>query len=328
MIVVTKPGCTETIVYNYEPVGSTRKKSLRTVAGALLYDARNFERHVRGRWPLIRNRNESIADDGRGVACEWRWTSNLHYCDVFTGAGRRLMRASLRDWPIVQAGEPASTGEPLVTFLIGHRGAARLPLLLATLRSIAGQDVPIECIVVEQATSLSKLPTWVRQIHQKVRSDDEPYNRSATFNLGVQHARARILVLHDNDMLVPAAYAREVVRNADEGWEVMDLKRFIFYLDAHGVIEHVTQNNHGGSVAVTREAYDAIGGFDEGFVGWGGEDNDFWERAETRRRTAFGYLPILHLWHAPQAARGGIQRYHDEIGNVSAEERIRRLRNR
>ena len=328
MIVVTNPGCTEPIVYNYALVRSTGRKSLRAIAGALLYDARNFERHVHGRWPLIRNRNESISDDGRGVSCDWLFTSNLHYCEVFSGAGRRLMRSALREWPIVKADQPASTGDPLVTFLIGHRGSARLPLLLETLRSIAGQSVPVECIVVEQSVRLSKLPEWVRQVHQKVGSDDEPYNRSATFNLGVQHARGRVLVLHDNDMLVPSGYAREVLRNVDEGWEVMDLKRFIFYLDEHGLIEHVVQNNHGGSVAITREAYDAIGGFDEGFVGWGGEDNDFWERAETRRRTAFGYLPIVHLWHAPQMARGGVQRYHDEISKLSPQERIRRLRER
>lgn len=302
------------------------RRTPRIVAGALLFDARNFERHVRGRWTLIRNRNESIVDDGRGVACDWRWTSNLHYCEVFPSAGRRLMRRALRDWPILQVDQPASSGEPLVSFVIGHRGAARLPLLLETLRSIAGQDVPIECIVVEQSVSLSRLPPWVRQVHQKVVGDDEPYNRSAAFNLGVQHSCARIVVLHDSDMLVPSAYARELLRSVDDGWEVIDLKRFVFYLDRNGVLEHVTQNGRGGSIASTREAYGAIGGFDEGFVGWGGEDNDFWERAGTRRRTSFGYLPIVHLWHAPQDARGGVRRYHEEISKLTPEDRIRRLR--
>lgn len=302
------------------------KKRLRTIAGALLYDAPRFERHLRGRWELIRNRDETITVEGRGVRCEWRWTSHVHYCDVFRGATARLMRRTLREWPIVHADQPVSAAPPVVSFIIGHRGSARLPHLLEALSSIAGQDVSSECIVVEQSVSLSKLPDWVRQVHMKIASDDEPYNRSAAFNFGVPHARGRVLVFHDGDMAVPAAYAREIVRQVDEGWEAVDLKRFIFYLDQQGVPDYVTQNNHGGSVAITPEAFEAIGRFDEGFVGWGGEDNDFWERAETRRATRFGYLPIIHRWHPMQPARGGVQRYHDEISKLSPEERIRRLR--
>ncbi|HXH40006.1 MAG TPA: galactosyltransferase-related protein, partial [Thermoanaerobaculia bacterium] len=95
--------------------------------------------------------------------------------------------------------------------------------------------------------------------------------------------------------------------------------------------EEVIQNLHGGSVAITRGAYAAIGGFDEDFVGWGGEDNDFWERAETLRATRFGYLPIVHLWHAPQpeklqaADAPGVQRYV-ELARVPVQERIARLK--
>ena len=56
----------------------------------------------------------------------------------------------------------------------------------------------------------------------------------------------------------------------------------------------------GGSVAITRAAYERVGGLDEGFVGWGGEDNEFWERAQTVSVWPYGYVPLIHLWHAPQ----------------------------
>jgi predicted glycosyltransferase involved in capsule biosynthesis len=56
----------------------------------------------------------------------------------------------------------------------------------------------------------------------------------------------------------------------------------------------------GGSIAITRAAYLAIGGMDEGFVGWGGEDNEFWERAQTLRVWSYGCLPYVHLWHPSQ----------------------------
>ncbi len=56
----------------------------------------------------------------------------------------------------------------------------------------------------------------------------------------------------------------------------------------------------GGSIAVDREVYFALGGFDEEFFGWGGEDNEFWERALTRPVYNYGYLPLFHLWHRSQ----------------------------
>ncbi|MEA2163899.1 MAG: hypothetical protein QOK37_2026 [Thermoanaerobaculia bacterium] len=323
---------------------------LRQFLGALAYDSVRFERHVRGRWDLIRNRHETITinDSGPGARCEWRWTSPVDYCRFVPGADVRLLRAALAQWPIRLASALDHAQAPQVTFLIGHRGLARLPLLLLTLRSIAAQrDAAIECIVIEQDVRNqieSALPSWVRYIHQPVGESD-PYNRAMTFNTGAAAARGRTIVLHDNDMLVPERYAAEVAAHVENGWEAVDLKRFIFYLtpvDTTRVIaaqrlaldEHsevVIQNLHGGSVAIRREAYDAIGGLDEKFVGWGGEDVDFWERAETLRATRFGYLPIVHLWHAPQSekvqgdAAPAVRRYY-ELAELPPQERIARLR--
>ena len=80
------------------------------------------------------------------------------------------------------------------------------------------------------------------------------------------------------------------------------------------------------------EGYRAIGGYDEGFVGWGGEDLELWERARVHGGVyEFGYLPLVHLWHAPQPgklqgdAAPAQQRYY-ELRGVPAEERIARLR--
>jgi hypothetical protein len=308
--------------------------SIRQILGALARDGVRFERHVRGRWERIHNRREtiSLAPEGRGVRCDWQWTSVIDYCRFVPGSGARLMRRALADWPILSAELPRVSGTPEVTFLIGHRGSARLPLLEATLRTVAAQyEVAIECVVVEQsAVSELSLPEWVRVIHQPVGADT-PYNRSATFNLGAKHARGRILILHDNDMLVPAGYAAEVVRHVASGLDAMDLKRMIFYLTEKGVLDEVVQNLRGASIAITREGFDAIGGFDERFVGWGGEDVEFWERAETLRASTFGYLPLIHLWHAPQPEKllsndaPAVRRYLDETATVPVAERIARL---
>lgn len=325
-------------------------RRLRSTATALLMDVPAFEWRLRGRWERIHNRGERLTFDpsGRGVLCEWKWTSSLSVCDRFPRSSPRLMQAALREWPVAFADAPAPVGAPEVSFLIGHRGLARLPHLLLTLRTIAAQrDASVECIVIEQSAEReieSALPPWVRYLHQPAEAG-APYARARTFNEAARAARAPLLVLHDNDMLVPARYAAELAARARGGDEVLDLKRFIFYLtpeDAGRAMESgavpgdarsesVIQNLRGGSIAITKDAYAAIGGFDETFVGWGGEDVELWERAETRRANRFGYLPIVHLWHAPQpektqgASAPAVERYY-ELARVPVAERIARLR--
>ncbi len=88
----------------------------------------------------------------------------------------------------------------------------------------------------------------------------------------------------------------------------------------------------GGSLAMTRTAFLAIGGYDESFVGWGGEDNEFWERAHTRRVWPYGYLPMVHLWHSAQPRKTDSDnptlRRYEALSRISVDERIAALRKR
>jgi hypothetical protein len=325
--------------------------TLRHRAGALIHD---WPRFLRVPWLRMHNRNERVTHDERGVRCEWQFTSDLHIAKVFPSTGVRIMRKAFADWPIELRAEPVvepAAIEPEVSFVIGHRGLARLPHLRATLRSIAGQrDAGVECIVVEQSAApeiASELPSWVRYVHTPVPAPDYGYNRAWTLNVGARIARGELLVLHDNDMLCPARYAAEALARKREGWDFLELKRFTFYLSeadtrevfatgrvCTGVPATIVQNLHGASIAVARDAYAGVGGFDESFVGWGGEDNEFWERALERGRVyAFGYLPFIHLWHAPQPGKlagdeAAAVRLYRERTHIPAAERIARLRRR
>ncbi|MEA2413844.1 MAG: hypothetical protein QOI58_501 [Thermoanaerobaculia bacterium] len=332
--------------------------SLRHTIGALVYDWIPFELHLRGLgpskglpdpWLLIRNRREVISTNGRGVECLWRFSSDLHISRVFPSTAARLMRRSLAAWPITMRDAPRPmSGPPRLTFIIGHRGTERLPHLLATLRNIAAQTgVAFECIVVEQSVAPEverHLPPWIRYMHTPLPRPDLPYCRSWAFNVAARHARGDILVLQDNDVLIPQRYAREAVQRIEEGYSFVDLKRYIYYLDASATASVfvtgappkaapvlIVQNLDGGSIVARRDAYDAIGGFDESYVGWGGEDNDFVDRARFFGGVyRFGYLPMLHLQHPPQPGKlspttGAIRRYR-LMETVAPEQRIARLR--
>ena len=314
-----------------------------------LWSMRPSSRHP---WVFMRNRNERLSPvPGRrspsGARCDWQWTSDLHIAKVFPSLGRALMRRSLRDWPIVFRAEARQRNENVqVSFVVGHRGMERLPHLLLTLQSIAAQrEVAFECIVVEQSSVpevKEHVPSWVRYVHTPLPYADMAYSRSWAFNVGARVARGEVLVLHDNDMLVPADYGREIIARFREGYEVINLKRFIFYLNeensalvaANGDLsldppDSIMQNALGGSIVVSHEAYIAMGGFDESFVGWGGEDNEFWERAETQRVWPFGYLPLVHLWHRMQTGKYEQDRWTAKLlelrSAIPAAERITEL---
>jgi hypothetical protein len=270
-------------------------------------------------WVGFANRRDElrVAPSGKGVYCAERWSSELHVCRVFPALGGLLMRRALDEWPISMAPPALSEGPPEVTFVIPFRGADRLPLLQATLASLRAQaGVAVECIVVEQDArpAATSLPAGVRHVHLE---DGGEWRKSWTLNVGVSRARAPVVICHDADILVPSAYAREALRTIGSGFEIAQLGRLLFYLDA-SLTQHflavgsprglqrparVKQNWPGGSIVIRRDTYLDIGGFDEDFVGWGGEDNEFFDRCLSRPFWRYGYLPFVHLWHGDQGGK-------------------------
>ena len=288
-------------------------------------------------WIDLANRRDRLrrSEDGRGVQYDGRWSVDLFLCKGFPSVGRRLMRRALSDWPVACAERASGSGDgPLVSFVIGHRGVEREPLLRTTLQSILAQEhVRTECIVVEQAAEsvLKDLPSGVRHIHTPPPDPELPYCRAWAFNVGVRVALGDIVVCHDNDVCVPRRYAAELVRIFEHHRvEAAQLQRFIFYLsrqhteetlttgriEATHPPERVRQNLQGMSIALRRDAYCALGGHDESFIGWGGEDNEFFDRCQTLRHYMYGYLPLVHLWHQWQPGKGQQER---STGNLFVE---------
>ncbi len=278
-------------------------------------------------WVGLHNRGQRLGrrPGQRGVYVDNDpWTSALFYPQAYPRVGWRVMRAALSEWPISFRSEPIEplARQPEVSFIIGHRGQKKIPHLLTTIRSLAAQrEAAIECLVVEQADTPelpAVLPAWVRHVHTPLPFPDMPYSRAWAFNRGALAARGEYLVFHDNDICVPERYAHELVSVFRRGFEAARLQRFVFNLcDTHsrGIMEstsemtaqpplEIVQNCEGHTLAVRRDVYFAVGGHDESFLGWGGEDNEMFHRLRTRRLHDCAYLPFVHLYHAPQPGKG------------------------
>jgi hypothetical protein len=273
----------------------------------------------------IHNRTERISQgpNGKGYVCLWPYTSRLHAPQVWPYLGRKLLRLVVDRSGFFNGQVRSNTKEEIdISVLIGHRGMDRLPHLLCTISYIAAQEgVSLECIVVEQDTTAQierYLPSWIK--YRFIRTDEiDSYNRSAAFNAASRYASGKVLLLHDNDMLIPKTYCKDILELVKKGYEAINSKRFVFYLNQFDSVklmdsvihigncnpEYIVQNlEAGGSMAITKEGYQKIGGMDESFIGWGGEDNEFWRRCSILNRWIWGYASVIHLWHPSQPMKG------------------------
>lgn len=171
--------------------------------------------------------------------------------------------------------------------------------------------------------------SWLREHHRDYpiylgASPDGPFNRSAAINHAARDAGDwDVAVICDSDTVVAPDQLEEAVRRAhDTGLLVSALTTVAelssrstarLLADPHSDLatlgrirtrrkDDMTQSS---VIAVPRPLWDAIGGFDEGFQGWGCEDNAFWIAATLHGgdgRSAGGeplrvHGAAYHLWH-------------------------------
>ncbi|MBB3206287.1 hypothetical protein FHS27_002096 [Rhodopirellula rubra] len=336
-------------------------KTIKEYAGVLIKDSGRYRQALSGNdraangdplWLHLCNRNEvlEINADGPGVHCPWRWTSDLHACNVNANYARRLAQRAFTDWPIRFADKPEQAGSPDVSFIIAHQGTQRLDHVWWTVRSIlAQQQVAVECIVVDQTNEPcfgTRLPPAVKNLHRPLPKDLDGWRKSWAFNQGAREAQGSTLVFHDGDIVCPAGYARAVIEGLREHGAA-SIQRFLFNLNQIATQqifdsqqwpetmqpECVRQNWEGGTIAIRRDAFFGLGGYDEGFVGWGGEDNEFFDRCKHIGHLTFGHVPFVHLWHAPQSDKFAVNNPNTTIAlksrlQISVPERIDELKKR
>lgn len=274
-------------------------------------------------WKYAANRSDQLTSPkGLGVKVDPPTGSTLRVVEDFPSLGKMLFKRAFNEWPI-EFSKSHQVGEtrPQISFVIPHRGIARFNLLEEVIRSIHGQEgVAVECIVVEQSNEpeIERISSSARYLHLPHPQGNSDWRKCWAYNVGVNAARAEIVVCHDGDIVVPRKYAAEILRNfSDSTVQVQFLQRFLFYLTesttsrliSTGILprspslEKVSQNWRGGTLAIRRDAYRLLGGFDERFVNWTGEDREFYDRCLSLNGIFEGYLPFIHLWHPPQPTK-------------------------
>jgi hypothetical protein len=298
-------------------------------------------------WLDLLNRSERLLTDeaSGGRIFQQPDSSSLSLARVFPSVASNLLIHALGAWPVRFEVGPSkqASAQPACSILIPVGGVDRdtqFRLALAAARAQRGIDV--EIVVVEQAEAPhlpDTMPPGVRYLYQYA-AHGLPFNKSRALNAAAKIAVGEVLIILDGDYLLPEAFASEAFRVLRQV-EVARPARMIFYLDelssaglnaASGLpaalgVERVVANNP-TPVAVRRSTYWEVGGHDEAYFGWGGEDTEFLDRLRTRCISEGGWMPVLHVWHpaAPKKQSGDRNReLHDRTMSIPVLERIRRL---
>ena len=198
------------------------------------------------------------------------------------------------------------------TFIIGYRHRLdrfnNLKRTLDWINGFAGVDV----ILVEQDThsKISHLPLKARHIFLK---SDKPYNKAWGFNIGTKLSKSNVIVFSDLGVIMDPNKFIEGLR-AIEQYDmvspyssVLDLNpqesnlqlQDMLKIDRPGRGETDNQkiNICGGISIFRKDTIQKIAGWNEDFIGWGGED-DF-QTIKVENFLTYTTLPYkcYHLYH-------------------------------
>lgn len=167
---------------------------------------------------------------------------------------------------------------------------------------------------------------WIKKYYNATMPDAElcigmssstPFNRSEAFNNAAQNATSDILVLADGDVIFSPTIIDEAVNLlGDYSWVIPF--RSVVNLSPENTsrlletepnwplntslndyyIDNYYERFAGKLMVMTSDTFIASGGFDERFVGWGGDDDAFVYAIET---LCGKYIKldreVIHLWH-------------------------------
>lgn len=232
-----------------------------------------------------------------------------------------------------------SAASYLITFR--DRDGSRLPLLRAVTGWLSALPA-LQVIIVEQ-DSEPRLTGQVSGANISVRFayNPGPFNKSWGLNVAARYARHELLVTGDADMIIdpPALeralsacrqhydavnpYARLVDLSEDETRAMLRGATRVTDIRRDAARDRLAQGEQlcfcGGICVFRREVFFALGGMDERFLGWGGEDDAMSINLEryTTRIAVQRDTPACHLWHPRDAQRYRHPHYRNNLALAS-----------
>lgn len=208
-----------------------------------------------------------------------------------------------------------------ISVIIGFKDWG-LERLEHSIRSIHGSlenfdhEVVIADYGSEDPISISEMAERSNAVHARISTDGE-WSRSRALNAGVRASSGDIILATDADMLfTPMALARSVekiqenpqqivilqCRDLPVGYSHERVKESGFNWDLFEEISLIRPRwGMGGLVAVSRENWERLRGWDERMHTYGGEDIDFAKRAQKFGARIFWLdepgVHMYHIWH-------------------------------
>jgi predicted glycosyltransferase involved in capsule biosynthesis len=201
------------------------------------------------------------------------------------------------------------------TYVIGYRHRMdRLQNLKRVLEWINGFN-GVEVLIVEQDTHSKIKNLNLKAKHIFVKSN-MPYNRSWAFNVALKYANSPLLVFGDSDLVmnpnefIEGLKALQEYEMVSPYYSVVDLTQQESGLDFNQILqinrpgrgENDNQkiNISGGIAMFRRDAIARIGGWNEDFIGWGGEDDFQTMKVKNFLKWTELKYRCFHLYHAKE----------------------------
>ena len=148
----------------------------------------------------------------------------------------------------------------------------------------------IDCIYREK--HFNYLVSYYSKYYDIIIGDnDGDFNRSAARNSGVDKCESEVVVVIDADNYIPINQIENAIRSAKRSNFLVKPFNWFGYLtepstdlfyEFNGLLDFVPefvdppqQDFTGGAYVIKKVLWKDIGGMDEGFVGWGAEDDAF-----------------------------------------------------